>query len=302
MRWNLGLAGLATAWGLIAVLAAAVVARRGAARVLAARAGGGHARRRRTRRAAGSGCSGRGRTSLALIALGVVQAAHWWLFFEAVKRGSVALAVLTFYCAPIFLAVLAPLFLPEKLSNVALGALVPGGIGIALVALAGEDGHAFGWVALACGIGSALTFAVLVILSKRLLHSGVEPLTVAFWDCLVGRDRARSGAPLRRPISCPTDAGEWVAVLLLGVVFTGISTLVYAVLLRHVTAQAAGILTFLEPVAAVFLAWVFLDESLAPQAIVGGLLVLLAGIAVVALEPTESRVSEAVAGVGSLEP
>ena len=56
---------------------------------------------------------------------------------------------------------LAPLFLPEKLSNVALGALVPGGIGIALVALAGEDGHAFGWVALACGIGSALTFAVL---------------------------------------------------------------------------------------------------------------------------------------------
>ena len=77
-------------------------------------------------------------------------------------------------------------------------------------------------------------------------------------------------------------------MLLLGIVFTGISTLVYAVLLRHVTAQAAGILTFLEPVAAVFLAWVLLDESLAPQAIVGGALVLLAGIAVVALEPAES--------------
>ena len=70
--------------------------------------------------------------------------------------------MLTFYTAPIFLAVLAPLFLPEQLSNVALGALVPGGIGIALVALAGEDGNAFGWVALACGIGSALTFAVLL--------------------------------------------------------------------------------------------------------------------------------------------
>ena len=100
----------------------------------------------------------------------------------------------------------------------------------------------------------------------------------------------------------PDDAGEWVAVLLLGIVFTGISTLVYAVLLRHVTAQAAGILTFLEPVAAVFLAWVSLDESLSPQAILGG-----------APRPprrdrgrrarTErARVSEAVAGVGSLEP
>ena len=236
-----------------------------------------------------------------LIALGVVQAAHWWLFFEAVKRGSVALAVLTFYTAPVFLAVLAPLFLPERLSNVALGALVPGGIGIALVALAGEDGNAFGWVALACGIGSALTFAVLVVLSKRLLQARAAPLTVAFWDCLVGSIVIAPALLLAGDV-VPQDAAEWGAVLLLGVIFTGFATLAYAALLRHVTAQAAGILTFLEPVSAVFLAWALLGESLSPQALLGGALVILAGIAVVALEPTDQRVSEAVAGVGSTEP
>jgi drug/metabolite transporter (DMT)-like permease len=90
-------------------------------------------------------------------------------------------------------------------------------------------------------------------------------------------------------------------VLLPGVVFTGFATLAYAELLRHATAQAAGILTFLEPVSAVFLAWALLDESLSPQALLGGALVLLAGIAVVVLEPTDKRVSEAVAGVGSIE-
>jgi DME family drug/metabolite transporter len=126
-------------------------------------------------------------------------------------------------------------------------------------------------------------------------------LTVAFWDCLVGTIVLAPTLVFAANL-VPDDAGEWVAVLLLGIVFTGISTLVYAVLLRHVTAQAAGILTFLEPVAAVFLAWVFLGESLAPRAVVGGLLVLLAGIGVVALEPTESRVGEVVVGVGSLEP
>src|SRR5690242_3882340 len=185
MRWNLGLAGLSTAWGLIAVLAAAVSLGAAplafwrlslAAGTLAAVAlAGGRLRLLRP-----------GPHLATLVALGVVQAVHWWLFFETVKRGSVALAVLTFYCAPIFLAVLAPLFLPERLSNVALGALIPGGLGIALVALSGENGHAFGWVALACGLGSALTFAVLLVLSKRLLHAQVPPLTVAFWDCLVG--------------------------------------------------------------------------------------------------------------------
>lgn len=297
MRWNAGLAALAAAWGLVAVLAGAVGVDAGPLAflrlALAALTLGAVAVF--TRRV---GALAPGPHLLALIALGIVQAAHWWLFFETVKRGSVALAVLTFYTAPIFLAVLAPLFLPERLSNVALGALVPGGIGIALVALAGEDGDAFGWLALACGIGSALTFAVLLVLSKRLLHAQVPPLTVAFWDCLVGMV-AIAPALFFAGTVLPADAGEWAAVLVLGVGLTGLSTLAYASLLRHTTAQAAGILTFLEPVSAVVLAWAFLDQSLSAQALLGGALVLLAGVAVVALEPTEQPVSEAVAAVGS---
>lgn len=300
MRWNLGLAGLATSWGLVAVLAGAValgpiplaflrLALAAATLALFALASG-----RLSRLRPGSHLPG-------LVALGCVQAVHWCLFFEAVKRGSVALAVITFSTAPIFLAVLAPLFLPERLSNVTLGALVPGVVGIVLVARSGADGDAFGWVALGSGIGSALTFAVLLIVAKRLLHAGAEPLTVAFWDCLVG-GAVLAPALLLVGTVVPEDAGEWVAVLLLGAVLTGLATLVYAALLGHVTAQAAGILTFLEPVSAVTLAWALLDESVSTRALVGGILVLCAGIAVVALEPSDGRVSEAAAGIGSLDP
>jgi DME family drug/metabolite transporter len=297
MRWNLGLAGLATSWGLIAVLAGAVTV--GAAPLAFLRLALAAITLAVVALVSGQLNLLRPGSHLpALIALGVVQAAHWWLFFEAVKRGSVALAVLTFYTAPVFLAVLAPLFLPERLSNVALGALVPGGLGIALVALAGVDGNAFGWVAIACGIGSALTFAVLLVLSKRLLQARAAPLTIALWDCLVGSIVIAPGLLFAGGV-IPDDVAEWGAVLLLGVVFTGISTLLYVALLRHVTAQAAGILTFLEPVSAVVLAWALLDESLSPQALLGAALVLCAGIAVVALEPTDQTVSEAVAGVGS---
>ena len=70
-----------------------------------------------------------------LVALGCVQALHWVLFFESVRRGSVALAVITFASAPVVLAVLAPAFLPEQLSRVAVAALVPGLAGITLVVL-----------------------------------------------------------------------------------------------------------------------------------------------------------------------
>lgn len=280
MRWNLGLAGLAASWGLIAVLAAAVElgaeALAFARLALAAATLGlvGLVRRASLRP---------GRALPALALLGLAQGAHWLLFFEAVKLGSVALAVLTFAAAPLLLAALAPIFLPERLSRVGLAVLPVGAGGIALVSLAGGD-EGYSAAAVAAGLGSAATYAALVLLSKRLLLERVPPLTVAFWDCAFGA-LAVSPALLHADRVLPAEAGEWGAVLVLGMVFTGLSTLAYAGLLRHATAQTAGILTFLEPVSAVLLAALLLDERLTAPTLVGGALVLAAGIVIVVLEP-----------------
>jgi drug/metabolite transporter (DMT)-like permease len=66
-----------------------------------------------------------------------------------------------------------------------------------------------------------------------------------------------------------------------------------------VTAQAAGVLTFLEPVAGVLLAWALVDQRPGAATLLGGALVLAAGIVVVLLEPAATRVADAPAGVGS---
>ena len=63
---------------------------------------------------------------------------------------------------------------------------------------------------------------------------------------------------------------------------------VYVALLRRVTAQAAGVLTFLEPVAGVLLAWALLREHPVRRRSSGGALVLAAGLAVVLLTPSET--------------
>ena len=83
-----------------------------------------------------------------------------------------------------------------------------------------------------------------------------------------------------------------VGVLLLGVVFTGLSGFLYITLLGHVSAQAAGVIAFLEPVSAAFLAWAILDEPLGPAVLVGGLLVLASGVAVVLREPPDATAIE----------
>jgi drug/metabolite transporter (DMT)-like permease len=280
MRWKLALACLAASWGFIAVLVAATSLGAEALAFLrlaiaAATLGLIAAVRRQSVRP--------GPALRALVLLGVLQAAHWVLFFEAVKLGSVALAVLTFYTAPILLAAFAPMFLPERTSRVAIAALPVGALGIGLVAISGDDGGSFSLGAVAAGLGSAVTFAALVVVSKRLLAVGTPPLTVAFWDCLVGAV-VLSPALLFLDRVVPNGFADWSGVLALGIVFTGLSTLVYAAVLRHVTAQAAGILTFLEPVAAVLLAALLLGEEITVETLMGGALIVVVGVAVVVFD------------------
>ena len=298
MRWNAALGALAASWGLIAVLAASVDL---GAEALA------FWRLALAAVTLGAVAVGTGRASLlapqgrlgALALLGVVQGAHWLLFFEAVDHGSVALAVLTFYAAPLVIALVAPIVLPERYSPVVLVSCGVGAVGILAIAL-GDGGTEGGRspLAIAAGLGSAVTYAALVILSKRLLAAAVPPVTIAFWDCLVGA-AAVSPVLLVAERVVPSGTDEWAVALTLGIVFTGLSTLVYATLLRHVTAQAAGVLTFLEPVSGVALAWLLLDQRPGTATLVGGALVLAAGIVVVLLEPADASVADAPGGVGS---
>ena len=297
VRWNLALAALAASWGFIAVLVAAVdlgaealafwrLALAAATLALVALA-----TRRLDRLAPGAG-SARSR------ALGVVQGAHWLLFFEAVKHGSVALAVLTFYAAPLFIAVAAPFVLGERTSRVVLGACLVGGARDRRDRpRRGGDG-AVTAAAVAAGLAAPRPTPCSCSLSKRLLRRRSR------------RSRSRSGtassarSPSRRrscsPIaSCPTAPGEWGAVLVLGVVFTGLSTLALraaAAPRRRRRRQASSRSSSRSP------------ASCSPgrcstqrpaRRARRGALVLAAGVAVVVLEPTEAPVAMPPVGVGS---
>ena len=231
---------------------------------------------------------------LQVLGLGLLLAVHWVLFFETLKRSSVAVAILTVYTAPIFLAVIAPRLLPERRSRVGLAALALSAPGLVLIALAGEGGAPADAVAIATGLGAALTYAFLII-GAKLVVPHVSPFGMAFWQYVVvsvvlapfllGGGRALP------------EAGEWPYVVLLGALLTAVSGVVYISLLRHVTAQAAGLLAYVEPVSASFLAWAILGQSLGWQVIVGGALVLAAGTLVVLYEELQPTAPEAPVGV-----
>ena len=225
-----------------------------------------------------------------LVLIGVLLAGHWFLFFETIKLSSVAVALLTVYTAPILLALVAPIFLPERRSPVALAALLPAGGGLALIALTGgDDAHARP-LAIATGLGGALTYAVLVIATKR-LSSRLPVITITFW--IYGLAGAALAPFLWIGGRVLPHGAEIGYVFLLGAVFTALSGFTYVTLLRHVTAQAVGILAYLEVVSSAVLAWAILDQALGWPVAAGGALVIAGGIGVVLLEPADAAAIEA---------
>jgi drug/metabolite transporter (DMT)-like permease len=285
MRWNVAAAALAASAGFIAVIvdgvdvsAEALAFYRLALAGLTVAALAAVARRIDIVRVQ----EFRGRLGL----FGAVLGLHWLLFFATIKLSSVAVAVLTTYTGPLLLAAVAPLLLPERRSRVVLLALLPAGIGLALIALAGEGGTHARPLAIATGLAAAATYAVAVITAKQLTLRLQVP-AILFWTYVVA---AAVTAPFLLLGGDVAPGGDEIAyVLLLGVVFTALSGMCFVWLLRKVTAQAISTLGYLEPVSAALLAWVILGQELGWAVIVGGALIIGAGLLVVLYEPAETR-------------
>jgi drug/metabolite transporter (DMT)-like permease len=277
VRWNLLLAALAASWGIVSIIVAgvalpseALVAWRCLLAVVALVGVLAALRRVSDLRVRVQ----RHRILLLALALGF----HWLLFFEALKRTSVAVAILSLYTAPIFVAILAPRMLPERQSRIALVALAISAPGLVLIALAGEGGSAADPAGIACGVGAAVLFA-LILIGVKAVGEAVSPLVLGFWQYLIV---GAAFFPLAFASGEAVPRGiDWLYVALLGVLFTGISGPVHYWLLQRATAQTAGLLAYVEPVSASLLAWAILGQAVGWQVVVGGAAVLVGGALVV---------------------
>ena len=242
-RWNLVVAGIAASWGFVSVIAAgvdlpasalvfwrcAIAAVTVPALVLVGR---------RVRLLVVQ------ERRPQVVGLALLVAVHWALLFETLKLASVAVAILTIYTAPIFLAVLAPVLLPERRSRIDVIALAISAPGIALIALGGERGGATDPAAIGTGLGAAITYALIVIWTKSLVRN-IAPVAIVFWSYGIV-------ALLVLPFALAGDrflpnGVDWVYIIALGALLTAAAGGLYILALRHVTAQAAGLLAYLDP-------------------------------------------------------
>jgi len=231
---------------------------------------------------------------IALVGL-VNSALPFVLFSIAALALNAGLSAIFNATAPLWGAVVAWLWLGDRLTASRVAGLALGFVGV--VALAwdkasfkpGEHGVSAALAIAAC-LGATLCYGFGANYTKKHL-TGVPPLAVA------AGSQAAAAAVLAVPawwLAPPAMPGAtaWASLLALAVVCTGVAYLLYFRLIAHLGAPRAITVTYLIPLFAVVWGALFLGEALTLSMAVGGAIVL-AGTAlatgVIALRPRRQR-------------
>lgn len=202
------------------------------------------------------------------IMLGFVSLINTFTFYYAYKNTTIANAVLTHYTAPVIVAFLAPFFLSEKITTKIAAVIVISSIGlwIMLDGFSLQTGHTAGIIS---GIISGFAYAVILILVRKYARD-FHPLVLTF---LINIVIAALLVPFVREI--PMHA--WPSYLFMGIVHSTIAPILYYKGLQSVTANKAAVLGYLEPVCAIFISMIFLNEIPGFNSLIGGALIILSG-------------------------
>ena len=232
-----------------------------------------------------------------LVAAAVANTVLNLSIFIAFERVSIALALLVFYLYPALVAMASVVWFGERLDGIRWGALSTSLIGsVLVVAGAGSLGR-IDLIGIGLAFAGALAQAFYVLAARHGFARVPGPQAAATTMLLAALFYAVAAllvghaSVLLQPLA--GAAGAW-PVVFAGVVGAGVPTLCFITGIRLLGAPRAAILATLEPVVGVGLAALLLREEPAVLQIVGGLLIIGAGVLLQVRSPSELAEHEAI--------
>lgn len=219
---------------------------------------------------------------LLLILSGACMGVNWIALFQGYKYTTVSNATLGYYSAPIFVIMLSPIILKEKITPTKVICTFTAMLGLFLIIRAGNDvsGDAYNhMLGMTYVIFGAMLYATVILINKHIKDlSGFETTllqlmvaAITLLPVVMLQLKVQGDSPL---MLLNMGARSWVNILLLGIVHTGLAYLLYFRSIKELGAQSIAILSYIDPVSAVIMAIMFLGEDLTLIKIIGGILVL----------------------------
>ena len=218
------------------------------------------------------------RKNFRMLALsGAFIGVNWILLFESYHYTTVATATLCYYMQPIFVIMASPFLLKERLTVkkalcVAVALLgmvfVSGVLQTGIPALSEAKGILY-------GLGAAFFYATVVLMNKKITDINAYDKTIM---------QLGMGALVLTPYVLLTqDMGTavlsmtpalWVLLLFVGLVHTGVAYVLYFDGLKDLKAQTAAIFSYIDPIVAIILSALLLQENMGLFGVIGAVLVL----------------------------
>ena len=217
-----------------------------------------------------------GRNLKFLIPCGVAMGFNWILLFEAYRYTTVAVATLCYYLSPVIILLLSPLLLKEKLTALKAGCIALALVGMFLVSgvvQSGMSGEALNLTGIALGLGAAVLYACIVLLSKQLrdissydttiMELGISAVVMLLYN-LVTVDFST--------LTCPPVGLAALAVV--AIFHTGVCYALYFGSIAVLPAQTSALFSYIDPVVAILLSALLLREPMDVLSAIGAVLIL----------------------------
>ncbi|CAB3661933.1 DMT family transporter [Paraburkholderia rhynchosiae] len=203
---------------------------------------------------------------------------NWVLLFAAYSRASISMATAVYNTQPFMLVALGALVFRERISASTVVWLLVAFVGLVFVvkvepAVLAVPGQYL--VGVAYAVGAAAMYAVSSIITKRL--KGTPPHLIALIQVSLGVVML---APLVRFDALPATGMQWLELIVLGVVNTGIMYVLLYGAIQKLPTSMTGALSFIYPVVAIIVDRIAFGQTLAWIQVLGAVLILIAAAGV----------------------
>lgn len=216
------------------------------------------------------------RNLILLVLSGAAMGFNWIFLFEAYRYTTIPNATLSYYFAPIFVMVLAPFLLKENWTIKKAISIALAFIGLFLVVQPGGLilGDAYNHpVGIGYGLVAAALYASVILINKFIrnladFETTILQLTIAtivmFPYVFMTEEMNYSGLGMK----------SILLIAIFGIVHTGIAYLLYFSSMKKLKGQTIAVLSYIDPISAVAMAAIFLNENMGVLQIVGGVFIL----------------------------
>lgn len=216
----------------------------------------------------------RGKILIASILMGAVgYAGQSFSYFTALLYASSGTVAILLYLYPALVTVFSVLFLKQKISALEITALVlalSGTLCVIGLELGGEP------LGIILGVMAALIYSVYIVAGSKIMPK--TDVIASSTIIMMSAGVVYTLIILVKGAHFPSGIAGWGAIGGVVVVSTVIAIVTFFEGLKRIGPVQSSMLSTLEPVVTVALAWIFFNEGLTPFKFLGGALILAAGI------------------------